>query len=72
LDCANSSKPTAEKEKGSASNELGCEGERPESGELVLKAGTKEEQHVVGIEAKGGLTVFHLVYVETRISDSKE
>jgi hypothetical protein len=72
LDCAHSSKPTAEKEKGNSSNELGCEEERPKSGEFVLKAGTKEEQHVVGIEAKGGLTVFHLVYVETRISDSKE
>ena len=72
LDCANSSKPTVEKEKGNSSNELGCEGERPESGEFVLKAGTKQEQHVVGIEAKGGLTVFHLVYVEDRISDSRK
>jgi hypothetical protein len=72
LDCANSSKPTTEKEKGNSSNELGCEGDRPESGGFVLKAGTKEEQHVVGIEAKGGLTVFHLVYVEDRISDSKK
>ena len=72
LDCAHSSKPTAEKEKGNSSNELGCEDERPEGGGFVLKAGTKQEQHVVGIEAKGGLTVFHLVYVEDRISDSKE
>jgi hypothetical protein len=72
LDCANSSKPTTEKEKGKSSNELGCEGDRPESGGFVLKAGTKEEQHVVGIEAKGGLAVFHLVYVEARSSDSKE
>ena len=72
LDCANSSKPTGEKEKGNSSNELGCEDDRPESGGFVLKAGTKEEQHVVGIEAKGGLTVFHLVYVEDRISDSKK
>jgi hypothetical protein len=72
LDCANSSKSTVEKEKGKSSNELGCEDERPESGGFVLKAGTKEEQHVVGIEAKGGLAVFHLVYVETRIPDSKE
>ncbi len=71
LDCANSSKPTVEKGKGKSSNELGCEDERLENGELVLKAGTKEEQHVVGIEAKGSLTVFHLVYVEDRTA-SKE
>ena len=71
LDCADSSKPTVEKEKGKASNELGCEDDRPESGGFVLKAGTKEEQHVVGIEVKGGLTVFHLIYIEDR-TDSKK
>jgi hypothetical protein len=71
LDCANSSKPTVEKEKGKSSNELGCEDDRPESGGFVLKAGTKEEQHVVGIEAKGSLAVFHLIYIEDR-TDSKK
>jgi hypothetical protein len=72
VDCHDSSKATGEKAKGDSADELGCEEERPESGELVLKAGTKEEQHVVGIKAKGGLTVFHLVYVEDRISDSRK
>jgi hypothetical protein len=72
LDCANSSTPTGEKEKGNSSNELSCEDDRPESGGFVLKAGTKEEQRVVGIEAKGGLAVFHLVYIEDRISDDKK
>ena len=72
LDCANSSKSTTGKENRNSSNELGCEDEQPASGEFVLKAGTKEEEHVVGIEVKGGLTVFHLVYVEDRTSDSKK
>jgi hypothetical protein len=72
LDCANSSKPMAEKEKGNASNKLDCAEDRAESGELVLKAGTKQEQHVVGIKANGGLTVFDLVYVQTRTSGNKE
>jgi len=72
VDCPDSSKATGEKAKGDSADELGCEEERPESGEFVLKAGTKEEQHVVGIEAKRGLTVFHLVYVEDRISDSRK
>jgi hypothetical protein len=66
LDCSDSSKATGENVKGNSSNELGCEDERPKSGEFVLKAGTKEEQHVVGIRADGDLTVFDLVYVETR------
>jgi hypothetical protein len=66
VNCGGSAKAAGEKAKGNSSNELGCEEEQPESGELVLKAGTKEEQHVVGIKANGGLTVFQLVYVETR------
>jgi len=59
-----------EKKKGDSSNELGCEDEEPESGEFVLKAGIKGEEHVVGIKVKGGLTVFQLVYVETRESET--
>jgi hypothetical protein len=66
VDCSDSSKAPGEKKKAKSSNELGCEDEQTGSGELVLKAGTKEEQHVVGIEANGGLTVFQLVYVEVR------
>jgi hypothetical protein len=63
--CDDSAKATGEK-KSNSSNELGCEDEQPGSGELVLKAGTKEEQHVVGIKVTGDLTVFELVYVEAR------
>jgi len=66
LDCSGSTKATGEKKKGESSSELGCEDEQPESGELVLKAGTKEEEHVVGIKADGGLTIIQLVYVERR------
>jgi hypothetical protein len=71
VDCGNSSNVTGEKKKGDSSNELACEDEQPESGELVLKAGTKEEQHLVGIKTNAGLTVFQLVYVEARGSSSK-
>jgi hypothetical protein len=71
LDCSDSSKAVGEKAKGNSSNELGCEDEQPKSGEFVLKAGTKEEQHVVGIRSSGDLTVFDLVYVEMRGSGRK-
>jgi hypothetical protein len=70
LDCSDSSKATGEKAMGSSTNELTCEDEQPKSGEFVLKAGTKEEQHVVGIKASGDLTLFQLVYVLARGSDS--
>jgi hypothetical protein len=66
LDCSDSSRAAGEKPKGNSSNELSCEEDRPDKGELVLKAGTKEEQHVVGIRASGDLTVFDLVYVKAR------
>jgi hypothetical protein len=72
LDCGDSSKAASEKPKGISSNELGCDEDRPDKGELVLKAGTKEEQHVVGIKTSGDLTVFQLVYVEARGADTRK
>jgi len=71
LDCRGSSKVTIADNKGSSSDELGCDDDQPEDGELVLKVGTKQEQHVVGIKSSGGLTLFQLVYVMTRGSDTK-
>jgi hypothetical protein len=71
VDCGDSSKAAGERAKGNSSNEPGCEEDRPDKGELVLKAGTKQEQHVVGIKASGDLTVFQLVYVEARGADTR-
>jgi len=71
LDCSDSAKAAREQIKGSSSNEPGCKDEQPESGEIVLKAGPKEEEHIVGIKVKEGLTVFQLVYVETRGSKTE-
>ncbi|SPE22408.1 exported hypothetical protein [Acidobacteriia bacterium SbA2] len=70
LDCRGSSKAARENDKGSS--ELGCEDDQPENGELVLKAGTKQDQHLVGIKTSGGLTLFQLVYVMTRGSDTEQ
>ncbi|MGO9306443.1 MAG: hypothetical protein ACLP3R_22530, partial [Candidatus Korobacteraceae bacterium] len=53
LECGGSSKVTV-----GNNDELGCEDDQPGSGEIVLKAGTKQEQHVVGIKSSGGLTLF--------------
>jgi hypothetical protein len=66
LDCSDWAKAKSEKKKDDSSKELGCEEEQPEHGETVLKAGTKENQHVVGIKVDGGLTLFELVYLEAR------
>ena len=66
LDCSESTKAAGELKKDKSSNELGCEDEQPEHGEVVLKAGTKGDEHVVGIKTEGGRTVLDLVYVETK------
>jgi len=71
LDCRDSSITVGEEEKGSSSNELGCDEDRSDKGELVLKAGTKEEQHLVGIKTSKELTVFQLIYVEARGSGTE-
>jgi hypothetical protein len=72
LDCTDSSKTAGHKGEGNSSHELDCEGDQPESGELLLKAGTKEEQHLVGIKPNGGRSVFQLVYLLERGSDTSK
>jgi len=66
LDCSGSAAAGAEKKRSTSTDELTCEDDQGERGEVVLKAGTKQDQHVVGIKTEGGLTLFQLVYVETR------
>jgi len=69
LNCADAAK--AGGAQGKTDSELSCKDDQPENGETVLKAGTKEKQHIVGIKLEGGLSVVQLVYVEARGSDSK-
>jgi hypothetical protein len=50
---------------------LSCDDDdSPEPGEVELKAGTKESQHIVAIEPNGTGTSFSLLYVEAKGSDS--
>jgi hypothetical protein len=65
LDCPGSDVKTGD----SASNKLECDSDQPEKGGFTLKAGSKQKQHIVGIQARGGHTRFQLVYVETPKSD---
>jgi hypothetical protein len=71
LNCSDTSKNSSGSEKNGSSNKLECDDDKPENGELVFKAGTKEKQHVVAIQANGQGSLFQLVYVEAR-SDDKE
>jgi hypothetical protein len=53
------------------SNKLTCDDDEVQmkSGHFQYKAGTKEEQHLVGIEPSGSGSVFHLLYVKSRSDD---
>ncbi len=52
------------------SNKLECGEDKPERGGLLFKAGTKEKQHLVGIQSNGQGSLFQLVYVEARGDDN--
>jgi hypothetical protein len=67
LDCTNS--PKAEDKDSKA---LTCDNDKPEKGAMIFKAGTKEKQHIVGIEPNGKLTVYKLVYVNVWGTDKKD
>ena len=68
--CADSAKAVSEQEKSASPHELNCEDAKPGSGETVLKAGTKEKQHIVDIKPDAGLTIIQLVSLEVPESDS--
>jgi hypothetical protein len=71
LNCSDPSQKASAKDKGGSSNKLECDDDKPEKGGLVFKAGTKEKQHIVGIQPNGQGSVFQLAYVEAR-GDGKE
>lgn len=72
LDCGAASSETNRKDESGSSKKLTCEGDKPDPGKMTYKAGTKEKQHVVGIEPNGPGSVFQLVYVESPDSDKKK
>ena len=71
VNCSDRSQKANTKEKNGASNQLVCGGDKAVKGELLLKAGTQEKQHVVAIQPNGQGSLFELVYVEAR-SDDKD
>ena len=65
LNCSEPSQKPSSKD----SNKLECGDDKPEKGGLLFKAGTKEKQHLVAIQANGQGSLFQLVYVEARGDD---
>jgi len=71
LDCGEASSQ-GEKNQSESSKKLTCKDDKPKPGGMEFKAGTKEKQHVVGIEPNGNGTLFQLVYVESPDSAKKK
>lgn len=67
LDCDADSAQSGEKS--GSKKQLTCEDDKPKPGEMEFKAGTKEKQHIVGIQPNGSGSLFQLVYVESPDSD---
>jgi len=64
LDCTNPAPaPESDDEK---SAKLTCGDDKPDKGGMLFKAGTKEKQHIVGVQPNGSGTIFQLLYVEAR------
>jgi len=66
LNCTNSSPAADDKDKNKSSKSLECGDDKPENGGQLFKAGTKEKQHIVGVQPNGQGSIFQLVYVESR------
>lgn len=71
LDCGNSDSKH-EKSSGGQSSKLDCDADHPVDGGFTLKAGTKEKQHVVGVEPNGKHSYIALVFVEAPKFQNKE
>jgi hypothetical protein len=72
LTCPGSSNTTNESKSDGNKNsdQLDCETDNPGKDEIVLKVGTKDNQHIVSIKPNGAGSTFNLVYVHTP-ADSK-
>ena len=63
LDCTNAPAQESDSEK---SAKLTCGDDKPDKGGMLFKAGTKEKQHMVGVQPNGSGTIFQLLYIEAR------
>lgn len=69
LDCTNATRTPEDKDE--KSEKLTCGDDKPDKGGMLFKAGTKQRQHIVGVEPFGTGTVFQLVYLEVRGEEKK-
>ena len=69
LDCTNAAR--TQETNDDKSDKLTCGDDQPDKGGMLFKAGTKEKQHIVGVQPNGTGTVFQLLYIEARGEQKK-
>jgi hypothetical protein len=73
LNCSDPAQAKSAKDKGDSSKELTCDDDgKTEKGEVVFKAGTKDNRHIVSVKPNGSGSVFDLVFLNTRGTDEKK
>jgi hypothetical protein len=63
LDCSKPRGISEDAGQGDSSKVLSCGDDKPENGGLLFKSGTKEKQHIVGIQPLGHGTFYQLIYI---------
>jgi hypothetical protein len=71
LNCSDSSKASADKDKSDSSRKLSCENDHADPGGVLYKSGTKEKQHVVSVKPNGTGCIFTLLLLEARAEDKE-
>jgi len=71
LNCSDPPKAPSDKDKGDSSRKLTCGDDKPDSGGMLFKAGSKEKQHLVSVKPNGTGSSFQLLYLEARSDDNK-
>jgi hypothetical protein len=69
LNCSDSSKSQADKDKNESSKKLTCGDDHPDAGGLLFKVGSKEKQRIVSVKPNGAGCIFSIVYLEARSED---
>jgi hypothetical protein len=71
LDCSNPPPAQSDAENKPSSKTLTCGDDKPEKGGMLFKSGTKEKQHIVGIQPNGSGSLYQLVALANWSSDEK-
>ncbi len=71
FDCTHPSPSETNAAKNASPEPIACDDDKPEKGGVVFKAGTKEKQHIVAIQAKEHGSLYQLVYVASWGNEKK-